>query len=271
MKKLFQNKAFNLSSASVTARLEFKDPSVAEKVMSNDFLYQYIPALSKPSTLNRSDVRILVTETNELPDFSKYPNLEIGAKGMSEKDIISLIELVFERARQEKAVYCIHSSSVVYKDKLVVFWGGATGMGKTRLAHEFIGHGASFYSDEKTLVDFSSLSGAGGIAGGHLKTKILFPKVGLFVYGFGIDGANLSIEKWSSRHFKWHLYEELGRKIRAISRMVKNQTVSIPSADSQKNADARLKLTKEFTEKIHCYFLQGSPSEVITSIIKILS
>jgi hypothetical protein len=244
--------------------------------------------------VDRYDLSLSFEDREVFFNFASYPNIAIGCNQFSTKDIISVIELALERARQDQGIYCIHSSSVIYKGKAVLFWGGATGMGKTRMARLFMEKGASFYSDEKTLFSPIELEVVGGIGFQYLaktywkknssiltdpeesyikidveERKKNFP-IALFVYGFGIDGAEFSMELWESAEFEWHLYEELGRKIRAISRRVLEGKMSVPSIDSQENADRRVKNVSTFTKKIKCYSIQGCPEKVIEKVVNLL-
>ena len=263
----------------------FDNEDVGNSVINNDFIGKYIPGFNFDSA-GQVDSVINFLDQDLSFDFGKYPEVSIGLGGMSEKDIISLIELVLERARQEKGVYCIHSATVIYKDKAVIFWGGASGMGKTRMARKFAEDGALFYSDEKTLIDFNSTRVVGGIPYQYLEKDYWIKKLGVteddsyhrsesastgsfpimvFVYGFAIDGAVFSADKWSPEKFEWHIYEELGRKIRAISRRVKDASVSVPSIDSQECADKRISLIKR-NNSLPCYSVQGTPEAIIEFI-----
>lgn len=280
-------------SGEACIKVIFANSDFANKVLNNDFIEKYIPNVSLSNTTSAFEAEIHFQDKETSFDFYKYPEIFIGSKQLSERDAVSLIELVFERARQEKGIYCIHSTTVIYKNKAVIFWGGASGMGKTRLARTFVEKGAQFYSDEKTLIDLNTYKVVGGIPFQYLEksywksvrkssknkdpylsvdTKCLKTKyaISCFIYGFGIDNAATSVDKWTPKKFEWHLYEELGRKIRAISRRVVDSSISVQSIDSQKNSDKRIKLVKSSTKNIECYSIQGSPELVVNEIIRIL-
>ena len=279
------NKELYLSSGGVTVKVAFEDHELADKIINNDFLSKYIPdfSISKSSSY---DVAVEFLKTEVYFEYDKYPKIKMGANGLSEKDIISLIELVFERARQEKGIFCIHSSCAIYRGKAVIFWGGASGMGKTRMAR-LLAEDGMFYSDEKTLLNASSMEVVGGIHYTYMdkdfwKKQInkknddsYYPieaiisapaPIALFVYGFGINGTEASEDLCKPDKLTWHLYEELGRKVRAISRRVCDGNKTVPSIDSQVNADQRIKYVQKVAEKIPCYSIQGSPESVIDYI-----
>ena len=263
----------------------FESGELAETIQNNDFLSKYIPGFSL-ATDNNIEASVEFLNQEVFFEFKDYPKIKIGIKGVSEKEIISLIELVFERVRQEKGIFCIHSATAVYKGKAVIFWGGASGMGKTRLA-KLLANDGSFYSDEKTLVNARNMEILGGIPFIYLdkdywKRQITDKQedsyyhsatnnsepvpIALFVYGFGINGAEMSTDLWRPEKFEWHLYEELGRKIRAISRRVKDGNIAVPSIDSRANGDHRIQSVKEVAQKIPCYSIQGSPESVVDYI-----
>lgn len=275
-----------ISSGNTTLKVAFDNQELGEQVLNNTFIQKYIPGLEFREH-SEADASILFSDQKIYFDFSGFPQVVIGAEEMSEKDIISLIELVFERVRQEKGVYCIHSAAVIYNQRTIIFWGGASGMGKTRLAKFLSEQGGEFYSDEKTLIDLNTLEVVGGIpyqyldkdywkkqlnntnsdsyykSGVNLTVRL---PMALFVYGFALDGAEFSNELWPAEKFEWHLYEELGRKIRAISRRVKNGGISVPSLDSQENADKRIANIQKLTKTIPCYSIQGTAENIIKFI-----
>ena len=272
-----------ISSGGVSIMVNFEDVKVGGEVLADSFMKKYIPGLEIGKN-NKTEVVVNFVKRKVFFQFDTYPKINIGSTGLSIKDIISLIELVLERARQEKGIYCIHSASVIYKNKAVIFWGGATGMGKTRLVEEMSKQGGSFYSDEKTLIDLNKMKVMGGIQFQfldkefwkkqiknqskdsyyrHNSEHISSLPIGLFVYGFGIDGAKTSSERWSPIKFEWHMYEELGRKIRSISRRIMDGKKSVPAIDTQTNADRRIRFVHSLSNTIPCYSIQGSVINVV--------
>lgn len=288
------NKVSYFFSGNTVVKVIFETPVLAQLFLDNDFIYKYIPAAKVSATSDKYDSELTFKDEDTSFQFDTYPQVIIGAKQLSVRDVISLIELVLERSRQEKGIYCIHSASVIYHDKAIIFWGGATGMGKTRLTKTFIDFGASFYSDEKTLIDLNTFSVVGNIPFQYLeksywkniepnngqseypykkinvdRNKPSYP-ISLFVYGYGINGAELSSEKWEPEKFKWHMYEELSRKIRAISRKVVNGSVSVPSIDDTNNGNQRIRKIDSLTNAVSCYSIQGDPEAVINNILNII-
>lgn len=284
-----RDKALYLVSGGISLKVIIENTELANNITNNDFLKKYIPGF-KVATKTNFSASLELLDKDISFNYDAYPEIKIGTKNLNEKDIISLIELIFERARQEAGIYCIHSACTVYRGKAVIFWGGASGMGKTRLARSLAENGGLLYSDEKTLVDARTLTVVGGIPylyldknywSGQIKTKnkdsyyqteLTIQKpvpIGLFVYGFGIDGADFSHDLWQSEKFEWHLYEESSRKIRAVSRRVKNGDIAVPSIDSCKNGENRIGNIRKFANILPCYSLQGSPNSIIEFIKKL--
>jgi hypothetical protein len=288
------NNYLYLVSGYVCIKVQSDSVDLNQKLLKDEFLWKYIPGLKLGKSNLKHDVEIKLISEKRLCCYKNYPNITIGCKDLSIKDIISLIEFVFERARQDVGVYCIHSSSVIYENEAYVFWGGATGMGKTILADTFIKNGAKFYSDEKTLIDLNRLEVVGGIPFQYLEknyknglkmynssiskdgyksiddTGVINKnfKIRYFIYGYGIEGSKLIVDKWSPIKFEWHLYEELGRKIRAISRRVGKNQQPVPSIDSEKCAIKRVNMVNKTANEVMCIFIQGSPNDVINFIKK---
>lgn len=283
------NNELFLKSGGISLKLICENKKLLTKIIQNDFFEKYIPGFNMSvDTYAMATLELLNEEVSF--NFETFPEIKIGINGLNEKDIISLIELVFERARQEAGIYCIHSACSIYQNKAVIFWGGASGMGKTRLARLLADNNGVFYSDEKTLINAHTLEVTGGVPylyldkkfwSNHINNKnndsyyktenssIKSIPIGLFIYGFGIDGSDFSCDLWKPEKFEWHLYEELSRKIRAVSRRVKNGDITVPSIDSRQNGDSRIHNVRNITKTIPCYSLQGSPESVITFIKKL--
>lgn len=199
-----------------------------------------------------------------------------------------MIEFLLEGVRQETGIYCLHSSSVVVNGRSIIFWGNASGMGKTRLAltlsEKF---GAQMYSDEKTLLNLQKNITVGGIASiyllkPYLKDKFgnadfynfippgrFFP-VGFFVYPhIDENSKSIYVERWDVNKFSWHLYEELSRKIRGTSRRIFNNTLPVSSIDSIPIATQRSLAVEAYVKSTPCYYMRGSEVLICENIMKL--
>lgn len=284
---------FYLSSTpNCVLKIESRNIDLIDQIKSSDFIFKYIPGVKFETESNiKEDVSINILDSGQIFDITKYPGISINGLRLSIKDIISLIELVFERVRQEKKIYCIHSSCALYKGRAIIFWGGASGLGKTRIAFE-LGNltNGRLYSDEKTLIDPTSRKVVGGI--GYLYAEKPFYKDGLFgspdddkyikrggdtlscfpieelVYVNVNESEQFINDLWDQDKFEWHLYEELSRKIRAISRRVDNGLEPISSIDTPSIAQKRAIHTRNFTSEVKCYYLSGSVKNILSYIIQ---
>lgn len=191
-------------------------------------------------------------------------------------DIATISEYFLEKKRQKKGVYCLHSSTAIVNQKAIIFWGGATGIGKTTFAKEtFKSLRGSLLFDEKTLVDFVSQRVIGGIIA-DCKTKNIkafknteksYP-IAFFIFPHLERQGQPIIKKWNPQMFNWHLYEEVSRKIRGVSRRINNLSYPLPSLDTFQLSQKRVKLVKFLTKTISCFYLEGSVREAIKIIGK---
>lgn len=262
-----------------------------EQMIDDEFFYAYIPAVTicKEEHIEYdAEIKIMKSSKNQI--ILKYPLIVLKSIKMNVKDIITLLEFVFERARQEKGIICIHGAAAIVNDKAVVCWGPATGMGKTSLALE-ISKGHNFYSDEKVLIDLNLGCTAGGISRQYLSTNYWKEKFGdknylihpniistktnypisLFVYGILCDQEKPFYEKWKSSKFFWHLYEESSRKIRGTSRMFFNFSYPIQSLDTHELSTKRLDLIKKFTDKYPTIYYKGDINTISSGIISFMN
>lgn len=252
------------------------------KIIGDDFLYSYIPSLVISSKEN-SDAVIEISKGDNNQISFNYPKIIYQYTKFNSKDVISLIEYVFERAREEKGIICIHGAGAVYKNKLIVSWGGTTGMGKTTLALEIAKNG-SFYSDEKILIDLNNFCCVGRINRQYIsndywrkkyKTKdkyLIFNEdnnkydIALFIQPIICCMDNYVLDIWDKDKFFWHLYEESCRKIRGTSRMFFEGTYPAISLDTFSLSLKRLELIKKFTSTIKGVYYKGNTDKIINQL-----
>ncbi|HBM45388.1 MAG: hypothetical protein UT05_C0013G0020 [Parcubacteria group bacterium GW2011_GWF2_38_76] len=256
-------------------------------IKKSSFLPRYIPGFSIIEKAKKNDC-ILDLKKGKKSFFLNYPRAIYSNSKYDDKDTISLIEFFLERAREDRGTYCIHSSSAIVEKKGVVFWGGWSGMGKTRLALA-LGekYGADTYSDEKTLLDLKKNLIVGGINTAYLSKSSLidshegrsfheFSKLeGNFSIGFFVspqieETGELFVEKWDNNKFDWHLYEELSRKIRGTSRRFFSNTTPVDSLDSSATAQKRSNIIKRYTKITPCFYMRGREEDICNKIVELL-
>lgn len=269
-------------------RIHSAKSSDIEKVAQSEFLRRYIPQFEIVDSKQSVNCNLKIRTSAKKKFSLRYPTAEYFVPSYDEKDIVSFAEFLLERARQERGIYCIHSSSAVVKGSGVIFWGGASGMGKTRLTLKLSEtKDCSFFSDEKTLIDLRKNIMCGGVSTAYL-SKPHFKNthgdmpflershalsnipIRFFVYpSVEEESKNLIVEQWSPEKFDWHLYEELSRKIRGTSRRIFSNTVPLPSLDTQELSEERSRAIKKYIKKVPCYFLKGSESAIIKAILRL--
>lgn len=255
-------------------------------IKNEEFLYSYIPSLEiyEEEKNKKFAAQIIIKKDKQNSLKFDFPNIEYNYIEFNTKDVISLIEYVLERCRQEKGIICIHGAAAVLKNNLIISWGPATGMGKTTLALELAKHG-NFYSDEKVLIDLEKKSGVGRIKNQYISndywrnkygsnnsykeiktSKKINYKIGLLVHPIICDSNEFIIDVWNKEKFLWHLYEESCRKIRGTSRMFFNNTYPAPPLDTLELSKKRLELVKSFVNNIKGIYYKGNVNNIMLRI-----
>lgn len=192
--------------------------------------------------------------------------------------MITVIEYCFELIRQREGIYCIHASASSQNNKAVVLMGGASGIGKTKVNYLLIEkHKFQFLSDEKTLLD-KDLQVLGGIDKFIINKKLLLKNKGIEIarekrqenkipighifQPVTTQNGELFVDEWNLGKANFHVYEELSRKIRGVSRRINKFTVPLDSIDNKEIAEERSKLSKRISERIPCATVYGSPEKV---------
>lgn len=258
-----------------------------KNLQHSEFLKRYIPNYEISASNESAGCKLILK--NGRPQFSlKFPNATYSNLKYDEKDIVSLAEFLLERLRQESGYYCMHSSGVIINNKGVIFWGWASGIGKTRLVLSLVKNfEAEFFSDEKTLIDLKNKLMLGGVKYAYLSKNyfknihkgkkvlsFIMPqsqaKIAFLVYPQLSESKKLFMERWSSEKLEWHLYEELSRKIRATSRRLFKNGLPVPSLDTQTLSQKRSSDIKQFAKFIPCYYMCGNERQIAEKISKLI-
>ncbi|NLB72385.1 MAG: hypothetical protein GX797_10355 [Chloroflexi bacterium] len=272
--------SIQLSSAGIILRLK-SSPKVLEEILSSSFLREYIPNLSFPQ-MGKPSFEIEVKNGDTLRfhtnkcSFAEITGL-LG-RDFSVEDLITVIEYCFELIRQNAGIYCMHASASCSNGKVVVLMGGASGIGKTKVNYLLVrNHGFKFVSDEKTLIN-KNLNVIGGISKIVVNKEILLKNTDIQEYGvrqsetitpigyifqpITVEGGKLFLDKWDANKANFHIYEELSRKIRGISRRINNFMFPLHAIDTKDNSYNRSELARAISNKILCSTIYGSPEEV---------
>ncbi len=279
-----------VSSGGRRVILETIDFDVAEMVRKSEFLTRYVPnAEVNGSESHAGDCPRLSVERGDRVFKMSYPTCVYHNDTIDEKDVVSVLEMLLERDRQEQGVYCLHSSAAEVDGKGIIFWGGTSGMGKTTLALSFDGiEGSSVYSDEKTLINAKTLEMMGGVNTAYITKGEISEKHGLGYLNLDrpddsriplrfliqpqvIPGADLLVEEMSAEKTEWHMYEELTRKIRGTSRRLFGNTWPVQSIDTDGVAKKRSSDSARISRSVRSYFMRGDADAIRDEILKMLS
>lgn len=116
-----------IKSSAAVVKVVAKE-TIISAIINDSFFYSYIPSAEiLNTTAENIDATIKIDETTKNILDINYPNIYYGYKKLNIKDIISLVEFIFERARQEKGIICIHGAGAIISHKLIACWGPATG------------------------------------------------------------------------------------------------------------------------------------------------
>lgn len=195
--------------------------------------------------------------------------------------------------RQKEGVYCLHGAAVSYRGQGIWFMGPISGIGKTTLALNLcLKDNFKFISDEKILINYH-LNIIGGIkrinynkeflkksvhVGLNNKDEIQLGEIlkiesGIVPLSLGIvpiiipNSQNVEIDQWGKVKIDFHVYEELSRKIRGISRRVNNYTTPVDSVGNVIIAQKRSTVSKNISNKIPFYIIKGTETQILKQIM----
>ncbi len=252
-----------------------------EEILKDEFTQHFIPDLKVSIQKMPYDIEVN-DEDIPVPVQIDYPEAHYQAD-LPGRDIISLCEYLLERTRQEKSgVYSLNSATASKNEHAVTFFAGATNSGKTSSMIELIkNHGFNFYCDEHSLIDPLNKKIVGGSRSIATRKTILkdtlsndfefYPKnfdegerdASLFVYPHLDHGLNEPIHhQFSPLDFHWLLSREFGGIIRGVVKFADDFKYPLPSLDTQKLSEERIKKTIEFTKNVPCYYFQGSLEQI---------
>jgi hypothetical protein len=259
---------------------------LVNQIRSEEFLYHYIPDVEIGSSDEEPDV-----EFEERPGLVQKAVIEFPrasfVPGVEYRGVISAMDYLLERVRQERyGIYCLNSATASRGKSAVTFWGGATNLGKTSSMLELVmERGFEFYADERTLLDLNNRVVVGGSRTIANRKQVLKERTGesgefhncaptegsrrldLMIYPHIDHGlARPIVYQFSPKDFRWLLLREFGVNIRGAIKYLDDYTYPLPSIDTQSLAEKRTSETRRFTERVPCYYFQGSLSQVASFV-----
>src|SRR5574344_1541260 len=109
------NKIYIKSSISIIELIDLND--VKDNIISDDFFTSYIPSVELLETSFYKDATITIEKCNKNKLELNYPSIYYGYVSLNTKDVISLIEYILERSRQEQGIVCIHGAGAIVNNK----------------------------------------------------------------------------------------------------------------------------------------------------------
>jgi len=250
-----------------------------KKIKNDKFTYHYLP--NGITSKGVADIEVIEEKMDSNFKIS-YPSIRINSFE-DHRGLVVACDYLMERARQNKlGIYSISSSSAHKNGTSVVFFGGATNLGKSSSAIKMVSKGFEIYSDEKTLLDLENVVLYGGSKSIPLRKKILqeklnnhldefleieresiCPKIGLMVIPHIDHGLNKAISyKMDPLDFFYHLNGEISKKIRGGTKFVDNFRVPLTSIDTDLLSQKRVNLVKSLTDVVSGYYIQGSLNQI---------
>jgi len=263
-----------ISSAGVTGKI-ITTPLKIVEIANDSFTFHYMPGAQIDYT-KIPDIFVEEKACNK-PVILKYPQIIIPQTN-DHRGLVSACDYLLERARQEKlGVYSLNSSSVQKENQAIVFFGGATNLGKTSSALELTANGFEFFSDEKTLLNLNEQILYGGSKSIALRKEVLQQKVGsqkefqrinkssylrphisMMVLPHLDHGLKDSIcYKLNQIDAFWQLNKELTRRIRGDTKFIGNFKYPLQSIDNEELSLKRVNAIKRLTKTIPIYYFQG--------------
>ena len=274
----------NIESAGVVGQISGSSITI-KKILNDDFTYHYLPEAKISQERNQEIFVEEVSEDSHL--VMTYPKITVPFTN-DHRGLVSICDYLLERARQEKlGVYSLNSSSVQENGESIIFYGGATNLGKTSSALELAINGFELFSDEKTLLDLENQVLYGGSRSIALRKEVLQkktdskrefkkfnenscnnPNIKMLILPHLDHGLKSPISyKLDSMDSFWHLNKELTRRIRGDTKFFGDYKYSIQSLDNEDLSYKRVEFVKALTEVVPTYYFQGN-LEQLTHFVK---
>ncbi len=256
------------------------DNRLLDEIKVDKFTKHFIPGAnfvdSEPNvTLSQRDI--------EKPVQIEYPTGHFK-DGLSSRDIVTVAEYLLERSRQSNGLYALSSSSASKNSKSVIFWGGATNLGKTSSMIKLVDdYGFEFISDEKTIVSLENHRVIGGSESIPVRKRVIGSLVKGELGQFhqptqrvrGSTNLSLMIQPHiddgrkepivyllNSDDFYWHLTREVSQPIRGTTRLVDGFNYQLVSIDTEDLSKKRTSSTRVLCRDVPCFYFQGSLDQI---------
>ena len=266
-----------------------ENPQLLFEIQNYPFLEKYFPFFSQIENPGKI-WGLIILRTWHSPWIIKRKKQYIITfdQGTSIEDIITLLEYCCIAYRQEHQIYSIHWSAISYKDKGILFWGSISGAGKTSLAIKLAQKKNFFFLWDENIY----INSNGEIL--NWVTNILFnkpslwhffekipwniqllhskqrPQIKIIIQPLVVKWGVLELIERDKIKIKFHIYEELSRRIRWVSRLINNWSIPVKSLDTKALSSNRIKMTSSLTDHILWYTIKWDINVIQKEIEKII-
>lgn len=263
------------------------DDSAGNDILSSDFISKYIPSVDITVDENTKSSFVLVVKDNNKLSFTLKDNQAfldgIYKTDYNINDLVTVIDYCLEYKRQQEGIYTVSGSAVSKNGKGILILGSISGLGKTTLALNLCySQGYKFIGDEKILLQENNIiGGIKTIQFNKAWLDVSIPKdfeqklsiedkttkISLIIQpSISKDSSSLEIEKWDILKTNFHLYEELTRKIRGISRRISNYNYPLVSIDTESISLLRSGFSSKISKSTDAYSIKGNLNDVLEKI-----
>lgn len=263
------------------------DDTVGNDILNSDFILKYIPSVDITiDERTKSSLELVVKDNNRL-SFTLKDNQAfldgIYKTDYNINDLVTVIDYCLEYKRQQEGIYTVSGSAISKNGNGILILGSISGLGKTTLALNMCySLGYKFIGDEKILLQEDNI--IGGIKTiqfnkawldesipkdfeQKLSIEDKTTKISLIIQpSISKDSSSLEIEKWDILKTNFHLYEELTRKIRGISRRISNYNYPLVSIDTENISLLRSEFSNKISKSADTYSIKGNLNNVMERI-----
>ncbi len=259
-------------------------------IFISDFRYDFIPNIQIFSTKRENQSINLILEVFDWkkPNFIiKWNRCKLYVDFLSEyseKDIIVVAWYCLEMIRQKKWLYSFHWSvafnSSIWKAVCLFWW--ISWIGKSTLANFIPNKNKDweFRGDEKYIIEPNDqIVYKSNINFTKLTNKKLWrieyiqnTKIWLFIVPIIIS------KTWSFELFEFdflkkkrHFYEEMTRDIRLLNWLIGWFNFTLPSLDSKKTSNYRIKSASNLAKSMQCFFVKWTTEEIYNTISSLIT
>jgi len=282
-----------LKSYNSICKISSSSSSVLEKICSSENEYSLSMMVPSSSVIDghhqKVDVELDVIEDNSAlyKMIEQYPFFKIIGSEINHKDIVACSEYLFERSRQEKGIYNLHSSCIGNENSCAIIYGSSK-CGKTVLSLEASqNYGLNFLSNERALINLKKRRLVGGCT--YVKLENYHNDIFLnFKDVFGISLENnfsgnydirllvkpnidsglkeLCVDRIDIKDAEWELYPELSSRIKGTNKRMNNFTFPLDSLDTKELARKRMASLGDFLKRVPVYFVRGKKEDIVKFI-----